>query len=191
MVTVKSTCYECDANCAIDLTLDASGEPVKIDGPECPRCYVQLDRRNHPERLLYPLRRAGSRGSGRFERVSWDEALNTIAEQLRATRDSHGAPAAAFFAGYTKEARPQLQRLAHAFGSPNYLTESGCCFSSTKVAEEVTFGTKIKTSSTVASEATRCLLVWSTNPAVPSRRFTSTLWRRPALAARPWSSTRA
>ncbi|MCG5525598.1 molybdopterin-dependent oxidoreductase [Ectothiorhodospira haloalkaliphila] len=164
MATVKSTCYECDANCAIDVTLDPDGEPVKIQGPDCPRCYVQLDRRNHPDRLIHPLRRVGPRGGGEFERISWDEALDTIAERLSATRAQHGAETVAFFAGYTKEARPQLQRLAHAFGSPNYMTESGCCFSSTKVAEEVTFGTKIKTSSTVASEATRCLLVWSTNP---------------------------
>ena len=164
MSTVKSTCYECDANCAIDVTLDAAGEPVSIQGPDCPRCYVQLDRRNHPDRLLYPLRRVGPRGSGEFERISWDEALNTIATQLRRTREQHGAPAAAFFAGYTKEARPQLQRLAHAFGSPNYMTESGCCFSATKVAEEVTFGKKIKTTSTVFSNNTKCLLVWSTNP---------------------------
>jgi anaerobic selenocysteine-containing dehydrogenase len=185
MVTVKSTCYECDANCAIDVTLDASGEPLKVDGPECPRCYVQLDRRNHPERLLYPLRRTGPRGSGAFERISWDEALDTIAERLRATRDEHGAPATAFFAGYTKEARPQLQRLAHAFGSPNYLTESGCCFSSTKVAEEVTFGTKIKTSSTVASDATRCLLVWSTNP----RGSIPPFHQHPLAAARPGCAT--
>jgi anaerobic selenocysteine-containing dehydrogenase len=164
MSTVKSTCYECDANCAIDVTLDERGEPVSIDGPDCPRCYVQLDRRNHPDRLLYPLKRIGPRGSGEFERISWDEALGTIAEQLVTTRERYGAPAAAFFAGYTKEARPQLQRLAHAFGSPNYMTESGCCFSATKVAEEVTFGTKIKTTSTVASHSTKCLLVWSTNP---------------------------
>jgi len=68
-----------------------------------------------------------------------------------------------FFAGYTKEARPQLQRLAHAFGSPNYLTESGCCFSSTMVAEKLTYGFKLKTTSTVESPKTRCVLVWSTN----------------------------
>jgi anaerobic selenocysteine-containing dehydrogenase len=164
MTIVKSTCYECDANCAIEVTLDGGGEPVKIDGPDCPRCYVQLDRRNHPQRLLYPLRRSGPRGSGQFERISWDEALGTIAERLGDTREQHGAPAVAFFAGYTKEARPQLQRLAHAFGSPNYMTESGCCFSATMVAEKLTFGYKIKTTSTVASNNTRCLLVWSTNP---------------------------
>ena len=164
MTTVRSTCYECDANCPIDVHLDSAGEPVKIDGPDCPRCYVQLERRDHPERLLYPLKRVGPRGSGQFERIGWDEALDTIAERLSATRAEHGAPAVAFFAGYTKEARPQLQRLAHAFGSPNYMTESGCCFSATMVAEKVTFGDKIKTTSTIASPKTRCLLVWSTNP---------------------------
>ena len=160
----KSTCYECDANCPIEVHLDAAGEPISIDGPDCPRCVVQLDRRNHPDRLLYPLKRVGPRGSGEFERISWDEALDTIAARLTATRDAHGAPAVGFFAGYTKEARPQLQRLAHAFGSPNYMTESGCCFSATMVAERVTFGDKVKTTSTVASPKTRCRLVWSTNP---------------------------
>ena len=164
MTSVKSTCYECDANCAIDVQLDRSGEPVAIDGPDCARCYVQLERRNHPQRLLYPLKRVGPRGSGAFERITWDEALDTIADRLATTRAAHGAPAVAFFAGYTKEGRPQLQRLAHAFGSPNYMTESGCCFSATMVAERVTFGDKIKTTSTVASPKTRCLLVWSTNP---------------------------
>ena len=164
MSVVNSTCYECDANCAINVTLDADGEPTSITGPDCPRCYVQLDRRNHPDRLLYPLKRVGPRGSGEFERISWDEALASITEHLTATRADHGAPAVAFFAGYTKEARPQLQRLAHAFGSPNYMTESGCCFSATMVAEKLTFGHKIKTTSTIASNTTRCLLVWSTNP---------------------------
>ncbi|MBK1653820.1 molybdopterin-containing oxidoreductase family protein [Allochromatium vinosum] len=164
MSTKPSTCYECDANCPIQVEFDAGGEPVAIQGPDCPRCYAQLDRRNHPDRLLYPLKRVGPRGSGQFERISWDEALGTIAERLSATRDEHGAPSVAFFAGYTKEARPQLQRLAHAFGSPNYLTESGCCFSATMVAEKVTFGYKIKTTSTVVSPKTRCHLIWSTNP---------------------------
>lgn len=165
MPSVISTCYECDANCPIRVELDDQGEPVAVQGPpECPRCAVQLERRNHPERLLYPLKRIGPRGSGRFERISWDEALETIAERLRDIRARHGAPAVAFFAGYTKEARPQLQRLAHAFGSPNYLTESGCCFSATLVAEKVTFGYRIKTTSTVPSPKTRCHLFWSTNP---------------------------
>ncbi|EGV31372.1 Nitrate reductase [Thiorhodococcus drewsii AZ1] len=164
MPSKPSTCYECDANCPIEVELDGAGEPVGIKGPDCPRCYAQIDRREHPQRLLYPLKRVGPKGSGAFERISWDEALDTIAARLQAIKAEHGAPTVAFFAGYTKEARPQLQRLAHAFGSPNYLTESGCCFSATMVAEKVTFGYKVKTTSTVVSSKTRCHLVWSTNP---------------------------
>ena len=70
MPTLPSTCYECDANCAIAVETDASGEPISITGPDCPRCYAQIDRRNHPERLLYPLKRVGPRGSGQFESIS-------------------------------------------------------------------------------------------------------------------------
>ncbi|MCP5142740.1 MAG: molybdopterin-dependent oxidoreductase [Gammaproteobacteria bacterium] len=163
--TVKrTTCYECDANCVFDVTIDPAGKAIALDGPECPRGQAQLEREYHADRLLYPLKRVGPKGSGEFERISWDEALDTIAAELVKARAKHGAPAVGFFAGYTKEARPQLQRLAHAFGSPNYLTEAGCCFSATMVAEKLTFGYKIKTTSTVESPATKCLLVWSTNP---------------------------
>ena len=163
--TVKhTTCYECDANCAFTVTINPEGLATKVDGlPNCPRGQMQLERQYHPDRLLYPLKRVGPRGSGEFERISWDEALETIVEQLNLAKEKYGAPAVGFFAGYTKEARPQLQRLAHAFGSPNYLTESGCCFSSTMVAEKLTYGFKLKTTSTVESPKTRCVLVWSTN----------------------------
>jgi anaerobic selenocysteine-containing dehydrogenase len=163
--TVKhTTCYECDANCAFTVTINSEGLATKVEGlPNCPRGQLQLERQYHPDRLLYPLKRVGPRGSGEFERISWDEALDTIVEQLNLAKAKYGAPAVGFFAGYTKEARPQLQRLAHTFGSPNYLTESGCCFSSTMVAEKLTYGFKLKTTSTVESPKTRCVLVWSTN----------------------------
>ncbi len=162
--TLRTTCYQCDANCAFDVTLDPDGRAVALSGPECPRGAAQLEHQYHPERLLHPLRRVGPRGSGRFERISWDEALDTIAARLLETRAGHGAESVAFFAGYTKEARPYLQRLAHAFGSPNYLTESGCCFSATLAAEKVTYGYRLKSASLLDQEETRCVLVWSTNP---------------------------
>lgn len=159
----RTTCYECDANCLFDVTINPEGQAIAVKGPDCPRGQMQLERQYHPERLLYPLKRIGAKGSGQFERISWDEALDTITRELNKAKASYGAPAVGFFAGYTKEARPQLQRLAHAFGSPNYLTESGCCFSATMVAEKLTYGHKIKTTSTIESPKTKCVLVWSTN----------------------------
>ncbi|MGB1254630.1 MAG: molybdopterin-containing oxidoreductase family protein [Thiolinea sp.] len=160
----RTTCYECDANCAFDVTINAEGIATKVEGmPDCPRGQMQLDRQYHPDRLIHPLKRTGPKGSGEFTRISWQEALDTISNALQKARQDHGAPAVGFFAGYTKEARPQLQRLAHAFGSPNFLTEAGCCFSATMVAESLTYGHKLKTTSTVQSPKTACVMVWSTN----------------------------
>jgi anaerobic selenocysteine-containing dehydrogenase len=161
---VKSTCYECDANCPIDVHLDARGEPTSIDGPDCPRCTVQLERRDHPERLLYPLKRVGPRGSGEFERISWDEALDTIAERLAATREAHGAPAVAFFAGYTKEARPAAAapgprlRLAELHDRERLLLlgdHGGGAGHHRRQDQDHQHRRLAKT---------RCVLVWSTNP---------------------------
>ena len=163
-VTRRTTCYECDANCPFDVTINVEGKATAVSGPDCPRGAAQLEREYHPDRLLYPMKRVGPPGSDEFQRISWDEALATIAHRLSAVKAEHGAEQAGFFAGYTKEGRPQLQRLAHYFGSPNYLTEAGCCFSATMVAEKLTLGYKLKSASLNASTATRCLLFWSTNP---------------------------
>ncbi len=45
---------------------------------------------NHPDRLLYPMKRVGKRGSGEFERITWKEALDTIAEKLKYTIENYG-----------------------------------------------------------------------------------------------------
>src|SRR5260370_5142700 len=50
-----------------------------------------LEREYHPERLLYPQRRVGAKGAGRFDRIAWDEALDTIAERLRAVATEFGS----------------------------------------------------------------------------------------------------
>ena len=162
--TQRTTCYECDANCVFRVERDASGAIRRLQGPPCLRGTGQLGRQNHPDRLLYPLKQTGQRGHGTFERIDWDEALDTIAERLKDLRQRYGPESVGFFAGYTKEARPFLQRLAHTFGSPNYLTESGCCFSATLVAEKLTYGYRLKSSSLLEQPQTRTLIVWSTNP---------------------------
>ncbi len=56
----------------------------------CGKVARYLDRQYHPDRLLHPMRRAGAKGEGRFVRISWDEALDTIASQLAAIARDDG-----------------------------------------------------------------------------------------------------
>ena len=92
-ITKRTTCYECDANCAFDVTINAEGIATKVEGmPDCPRGQMQLDRQYHKDRLLYPLKRTGPKGSGEFERISWAEALSTISAELQQAKQQHGAP---------------------------------------------------------------------------------------------------
>src|ERR1700761_2406613 len=56
----------------------------------CGKVAQYLEREYHPNRLLYPQRRIGPKGLGRFERISWDEALDTIAQRLLSCAQDHG-----------------------------------------------------------------------------------------------------
>lgn len=59
----------------------------------CGKVAQYLEREYSPGRLLYPQKRTGAKGEGRFERISWDEALDTVASQLRKTASQHGPEA--------------------------------------------------------------------------------------------------
>ncbi len=163
-LTSKTTCYQCELDCTFEVHYGKDGRVEKLSGPECPRGSVQLEMQEHPERLRYPLQRIKTATGIRYQRVSWEKALEITADALNSVKQKHGAESVAFFSGYTKEARLYLQRLAHLFGSPNYMTESGCCFTSAQVCEEVTYGYHFKHASLLAAPETRCRLIWSTNP---------------------------
>src|SRR4051794_41962464 len=62
-------------------------------GALCAKVNHYLEHTQAADRLLHPLRRVGRKGEGRFERISWDEALHEIAERLLAGRDEDGGGA--------------------------------------------------------------------------------------------------
>jgi anaerobic dimethyl sulfoxide reductase subunit A len=99
---VTSTCgHNCGGRCVVNAHV-ADGRIVKISTdprrwtpeqpslPACARGVGQIERTYHPDRLLYPMRRIGPRGSGRFERISWDAALDAVARELLRVRAEHG-----------------------------------------------------------------------------------------------------
>jgi anaerobic selenocysteine-containing dehydrogenase len=160
-------CYMCSTACPTKIKV-RNGKAMKIDiaNPKvahCPRWQAQLDFVYHPDRLKYPVKRTGEKGSGSWERISWDEALDTVAGNLQAAKDRYGAESVVFWIAYTKEPRPYFHRLTHAFGSPNYCTESSSCFSGTWIAANLTYGTDYSTltaSSATVEPETRCKLIW-------------------------------
>jgi len=97
-------------------------------GYTCYKGRVSAERLTHPDRLRYPLKRAGNRGEGKWQRISWDEALNETAENLLKIKDKYGARAAGFGVGMPKGLEHfVLIRLANAFGSPNVVASQDVC----------------------------------------------------------------
>ncbi len=179
--TVKNTvCYICTTGfCPIDVHF-RDGVPVEVDlrGVPCPKGKAQIDFVLHPNRLKYPMARVGERGEGKFERLSWDQALDTIASRLLKIKDEYGPESVVFFVGYTKEPRPYIERLAHAFGTPNVCTESSICFSATYLAASVTYGEGYEwfISSGSVHHATKVQLIWTSNPPFSAPNTAKALW---------------
>ena len=92
---------DCPDGCSWVVTVE-NGEAVRLRGNRehpftagalCAKVNGYLEHAKAPDRLLYPLRRVGRKGEGRFERISWDEALGEIAARLHAVRDEFGGEA--------------------------------------------------------------------------------------------------
>jgi anaerobic selenocysteine-containing dehydrogenase len=92
---------DCPDTCSLLITIE-NGRATKLRGNPyhpvtrgflCGKVAQYLEREYSAHRLLYPQRRAGAKGEGRFERISWDEALDTIAAQLTAIAHDHGPEA--------------------------------------------------------------------------------------------------
>lgn len=135
-------------HCGLDVYVK-DGVVLKVEGsPDHPvnrgfLCTKGAGNRQYlyrKDRILTPLRRVGPRGEGKFEPISWEEAIRTVCGRLTGFKERYGADSAAFFSGYGKWYRPMYRRFAHAFGTQNYGTESSCCFTSGLMAWQVATG---------------------------------------------------
>src|SRR5258706_11311084 len=100
METVHSVCaLDCPGCCSMLVQVE-NGHATRLRGDPnhpvtqgflCGKVARYLDREYSPDRLLYPQKRAGAKGEGSFERISWDEALGTIATRLAAIAKEYGS----------------------------------------------------------------------------------------------------
>ncbi len=129
----KTTCYMCACRCGINVHIK-SGKVAYIEGNRdhpvnkgvlCAKGSAGIMQVNAPSRLRAPLKRVGPRGSGAFEEISWDEALQIATDWLSPIRRDNPEKLA-FFTG-----RDQSQSFtsfwAQNFGTPNYAAHGGFC----------------------------------------------------------------
>ena len=168
MKVVKTSCSTCGSCCEVDTYVE-DGKLVSVEGARntpmqsggmCAKGAAAKQYVYNKDRILYPMKRVGKKGEGKFERISWEEAYEMIAENLLRIRKEFGPESVVFYAGYPKWYRPALLRLANAFGSPNYCTESSTCFQAAALAWRSLFGNGICGPD---MKNAKTLLVWSSN----------------------------
>jgi anaerobic selenocysteine-containing dehydrogenase len=79
-----------------------------------------------PDRLKYPMKRIGEKGEGKFEKISWDEAIRLIADKLKEQKEKYGPESLAILSPARRSYSEYLSRFLTAHGSPNY-GHSGIC----------------------------------------------------------------
>lgn len=180
-VARDGVCYMCGTSCQLEIYL-RRGKATHVINPDrrlnmCPRWRALIDFVYHPDRLKYPLKRTGSRGNWDFKRISWDEALDTIANKLKTIAAEHGPEAAVFYISETKECLAYYHRLAHAYGSPNFCTGTSNCFTAAWLAAVLTYGRDygqlVEHGETFADPSTRCKIIWGSGV----MHSTPQLWR--------------
>uniref|UniRef100_UPI003BA9B721 molybdopterin-containing oxidoreductase family protein n=1 Tax=Stappia sp. TaxID=1870903 RepID=UPI003BA9B721 len=120
--------HDCPSTCALEVEVGADGRIGRLRGAKgnaytagviCAKVARYADRLYHPDRLTKPLRRVGPKGEGRFEEISWDEALDAVAEAFLKAEAAHGAESVwpYHYAGTMGLVqRDSIHRLRHAKG---------------------------------------------------------------------------
>jgi anaerobic selenocysteine-containing dehydrogenase len=186
---VKGACpHDCPDTCALEVHV-RDGIAIKVTGSSahaptagvlCTKVARYTERTYHPDRLLYPMRRVGKKGEGRFERISWGEAIDTIARRI--------APIAAedperilpySYAGTMGlvQGESMSMRFFHKLGAS--LLDRTICASAGTAGHEITLGSRIGIDMELAGDA-KLIIFWGSNAITSSVH----LWARAQEAKR-------
>ena len=168
---IPSTCEECSTRCGSlihvegDKVTKITGNPAHphSKGAFCVKgMNAPITSREHPDRLLYPLKRMGERGEGNWARISWEQAFGEIAARLKSVKGRYGAQAiAGAVSSQLVNRGVAMALLLRSLGTPNILINQDMCQGGRLTAGHLTglggpAGTEI--------ESSRCLLVVGKSP---------------------------
>ena len=151
--------------------LDADDRPDRLAAPQlraCVRGRAYLRRQYHPHRLKYPLKRVGERGEGRFERISWDKALDTIAGEMQRVKQTYGNSALFVPSGTGSfnqlNGSQTARRLMNLFGGCLGIYNS-YSWAATNVATPTVYGSRHTGNHRLDWLNAKYILMWGWNPA--------------------------
>ena len=169
---VRSSCRICHGVCQVLVHLDGD-RVVKVTGdPDsptsrgylCPKGAASPELLYHPDRVTHPLRRKGKRGENRWERVSWDEALDEMAERLGSIKRESGPEYFAMMQGTGRPYTGFTTRFAYAFGTPNFTGVAHLCYFPRWLASLYTTGQlPVCDLYGFGGEYPACVVIWGCN----------------------------
>ena len=186
---VKGACpHDCPDTCALEVHVQ-DGVALKVSGAAahpptagvlCTKVARYTERTYHRDRLLYPQRRVGAKGEGRFERISWDTAIRTIAERLQPLALQNAEQILPYsYAGTMGlvQGDSMSMRFFHKLGAS--LLERTICAAAGSAGHQVTLGARVGMDMEVADQA-KLILFWGSNAITSSVHF----WARAQQAKR-------
>jgi anaerobic selenocysteine-containing dehydrogenase len=186
---VRGACpHDCPDTCALITTvqngvaLEVRGNPQhgQTQGVLCAKVSRYVERTYHPERLLYPMRRCGPKGSGRFEQISWEQALGDIAQRLAAIAAHEPQAIVPYsYAGTMGlvQGESMSSRFFHKLGAS--LLDRTICSSAGTEALLQTLGGKVGMKVEFFAQS-RLILIWGSNSVASNLHF----WRLAQQAKR-------
>jgi len=169
---LKSTCRMCHGVCGV-MIHTRNGKVEKITGdPDCPTSngYIcskgkaSVELLYHPDRLKFPLKRIGERGQNKWERITWDEALDTIAKQLIEVKHRFGVESIVGTQGTGRPYTTLFSRFLNCLGTPNKTGGAHICYVPRISASVMTCGKfPVCDYYGFGGVFPRCVLVWGCN----------------------------
>lgn len=171
---IKSTCRMCHGICGVNVHLEGD-RVVRVTGDKdsltskgfiCTKGAASPELLYHPDRITHPLRRKGSKGDNQWEKISWDDALNEMAEKLSRIKKESGPE---FFGLTQGTGRPYVDfasRFAYAYGTPNYTGIAHICYLPRMMATAFTLGSlQIPVSDVYGFGGVKpaCIMIWGCN----------------------------
>lgn len=186
---VKAACpHDCPDTCALEVHVK-DGVALKVTGAAdhgptagvlCTKVARYTERTYHPERLLYPMRRIGKKGEGRFERVGWDQALDEIAARLKPIASADPEQILPYsYAGTMGlvQGESMSMRFFNRIGAS--LLDRTICASAGSAGHDLTLGKRVGVDVELADQA-KLIIFWGANAITSSVHF----WARAQQAKR-------